>query len=58
MIRMRGGPLEIELVATITRAVMETLRTTDDMDVIQVSSGLRRENWGKMCIGADGNSME
>lgn len=58
MIRMRGGPLEVELVATITRAVMETLRTTDDMDVIQVSSGLRRENWGKMCIGADGSSME
>ncbi|KIR36656.1 hypothetical protein I352_01614 [Cryptococcus deuterogattii MMRL2647] len=36
MIRMRGGPLEVELVAIITRAVMETLRTTDDMDVIQL----------------------
>ncbi|OWZ73050.1 hypothetical protein AYX14_01478 [Cryptococcus neoformans] len=35
MIRMRGGPLETELVATITMAVMEILRTTDDMDVIQ-----------------------
>lgn len=40
MIRMRGGPLETELVATVTRAVMEILRTTDDMDVIQVSNGL------------------
>ncbi|ADV21465.1 hypothetical protein I305_03520 [Cryptococcus gattii E566] len=40
MIRMRGGPLEVELVATITRAVMETLRTTDDMDVIQELMGI------------------
>lgn len=47
MIRMRGGPLETELVATITMAVMGILRTTDDMDVIQVSNGLR----GKECIG-------
>ncbi|WVO14952.1 hypothetical protein L204_102593 [Cryptococcus depauperatus] len=35
LIRMRNGPLECQLVTTITRAVMEILKTTDDMDVIQ-----------------------
>ncbi|WVQ84827.1 hypothetical protein IAT38_006984 [Cryptococcus sp. DSM 104549] len=35
LIRTRGGPLEAELVATVTRSVMDLLRTTDDMDVIQ-----------------------
>ncbi|EAL18781.1 hypothetical protein CNBI0420 [Cryptococcus deneoformans B-3501A] len=44
MIRMRGGPLETELVATVTRAVMEILRTTDDMDVIQDTELLCRHD--------------
>ncbi|WVQ75750.1 hypothetical protein IAR50_005381 [Cryptococcus sp. DSM 104548] len=35
LLRVRGGPLEAELVATVTRSVIEVLRITDDMDVIQ-----------------------
>ncbi|ODN87698.1 hypothetical protein L198_06924 [Cryptococcus wingfieldii CBS 7118] len=35
LLRVRGGPLEGELVATVTRSVVEVLRVTDDMDVIQ-----------------------
>lgn len=36
LIRGRGGPLERELVAAVTAAVIVYLRSTDDMDVIQV----------------------
>ncbi|OCF78060.1 hypothetical protein I204_02066 [Kwoniella mangroviensis CBS 8886] len=35
LIRTRGGPLEPELIGSVTVAVMGVLRTTDDMDVIQ-----------------------
>ncbi|WWD20442.1 hypothetical protein CI109_104918 [Kwoniella shandongensis] len=35
LIRARGGPLEPELVGSVTVAVMGILRETDDMDVIQ-----------------------
>lgn len=35
LIRTRGGPIEQELVQSITAAVMATLARTDDMDVIQ-----------------------
>ncbi|KAK8849809.1 hypothetical protein IAR55_005145 [Kwoniella newhampshirensis] len=35
LIRARGGPLESELVGSVTVAVMTILRETDDMDVIQ-----------------------
>nr|XP_019009559.1 uncharacterized protein I206_06208 [Kwoniella pini CBS 10737]OCF48340.1 hypothetical protein I206_06208 [Kwoniella pini CBS 10737] len=38
LIRTRGGPLEPELIGSVTVAVMGVLRTTDDMDVIQVIS--------------------
>ena len=37
LIRSRGGPLEKELIATATAAIMTLLVTTDDMDAIQVS---------------------
>ncbi|WOO82150.1 Importin-9 [Vanrija pseudolonga] len=35
LIKPRGGPLEAELIATVTVAVMTCLQQTDDMDVIQ-----------------------
>lgn len=35
LIKSRGGPLEAELIGTVTVAVMQVLQTTDDMDVIQ-----------------------
>lgn len=35
LIKPRGGPLEAELIATVTAAVMTCLQQTDDMDVIQ-----------------------
>ncbi|WRT69867.1 uncharacterized protein IL334_006858 [Kwoniella shivajii] len=35
LIRTRGGPLEPELMGTVTVAVMNILKETDDMDVIQ-----------------------
>jgi hypothetical protein len=37
LIRTRGGPLEPELIATATSAIIGALMTTDDMDVVQVS---------------------
>lgn len=37
MLRTRGGPIEAELVNSVTAGVMRVLRATDDMDVIQVS---------------------
>ena len=37
LLRSRGGPIEVELVAVVTAATMVCLRKTDDMDVIQVS---------------------
>jgi hypothetical protein len=37
LIRTRGGPLEIELISTVTAAIMESLQRTDDMSVVQVS---------------------
>jgi hypothetical protein len=37
LIRTRGGPIEGELVSTITAAVMDCLAKTDDMHVVQVS---------------------
>lgn len=39
MLRTRGGPIETQLVDTVTAGVMRVLRATDDMDVIQVSRG-------------------
>jgi hypothetical protein len=36
LIRARGGPLEGELVESVTRAVLLCLKETDDMDVVQV----------------------
>ncbi|WVR07905.1 hypothetical protein IAU60_004948 [Kwoniella sp. DSM 27419] len=35
LVRTRGGPLEPELIGSVTVAVMAILRETDDMDVIQ-----------------------
>ncbi|KAK4689861.1 importin-9, partial [Tremellales sp. Uapishka_1] len=35
MLRTRAGPLEAGLISTVTAAIMECLRGTDDMDVIQ-----------------------
>ncbi|WWC66093.1 uncharacterized protein I303_108715 [Kwoniella dejecticola CBS 10117] len=35
LIRTRPGPLEAELIGTVTAAIMGILRITDDMDVIQ-----------------------
>ena len=37
LLRGRNGPIERELVATVSVAVMVCLGETDDMDVIQVS---------------------
>lgn len=37
LMRQRGGPLEEEVVFSVTAAVIACLRSTDDMDVIQVS---------------------
>nr|XP_019043733.1 hypothetical protein I302_08314 [Kwoniella bestiolae CBS 10118]OCF22663.1 hypothetical protein I302_08314 [Kwoniella bestiolae CBS 10118] len=37
LIRTRGGPLEPELIGSVTVAVMGVLRSTDDMDVIQLN---------------------
>jgi hypothetical protein len=41
LIRTRAGPLEPELIATATNAIMGSLMTTDDIDVVQVSLALR-----------------
>lgn len=38
LIRTRGGPLETELISTVTAAIMESLQRTDDMSVVQVSA--------------------
>jgi hypothetical protein len=40
MTRTRGGPIEDEFVSTVSVAVMKCLVRTDDMDVIQVGSGI------------------
>jgi hypothetical protein len=37
LLRSRGGPIEMELVQSVTGSVMRVLADTDDMDVIQVS---------------------
>lgn len=41
LIRTRAGPLEPELIATATNAIMGSLMITDDIDVVQVSLALR-----------------
>lgn len=38
LIRTRGGPLEVELISTVTAAVMHSLQQTEDMHVVQVST--------------------
>lgn len=43
LIRSRGGPLEKELIATATAAIMTLLITTDDMDAIQY--GIQHLTW-------------
>lgn len=40
LIRTRGGPLEMELIATVTAAIMDCLQRTDDMSVVQVRQEL------------------
>ena len=35
LLRARGGPIEAELVATVSAAILQLLLSTDDMDVIQ-----------------------
>lgn len=37
LIRTRGGPIEGELISTVSAAVMECLAKTEDMHVVQVS---------------------
>jgi len=38
LIRTRKGPLEVMLIANTTIAIINCLQTTDDMDIVQVST--------------------
>jgi hypothetical protein len=43
LLRSRAGPIEAELVGTVSGGVVRLLKGTDDMDVIQVSNWDQRD---------------
>ena len=49
LLRGRAGPIEDEMVVVVTTAVIAVLRTTDDMDVIQVDALPYRRPCAETC---------